>query len=46
MLLDPTAVPVASPPAVMFAAALELAQVALPVRFCVLPSVKVPMAVN
>jgi len=47
MLLDPTAAPVARPAAVMLTVAvLELAQVAVLVRFCVLPSLNVPVAVN
>ena len=47
MLLDPTADPVARPLALMFTVAvLEEAQVTVLVRFCVLPSLKVPVAVN
>ena len=47
MLLDPIAVPVASPVALrLTVAGVEEAQVAVLVRFCVLPSLKVPLAVN
>lgn len=47
MLLLPVATPVARPAAVIFATfGAELAQVAEFVRFCVLPSLKVPVAVN
>jgi len=47
MLLDPIAALVARPPALMFTVAgLELAHVAVLVRFCVLPSLNVPIAVN
>lgn len=47
MLLEPIAAPVAKPAALMFTVAgLEEAQVAVFVRFCVLPSLKVPVAVN
>lgn len=47
MLLEPTAAPVAKPAAVMLTVAvLELAHVAVFVRFCVLPSLNVPVAVN
>lgn len=47
MLLDPIAVPVASPMALMLTVAgLEEVQVAVFERFCVLPSLKVPVAVN
>ena len=47
MLLEPTAAPVARPAAVMLTVEmLELAQVAVFVRFCVLPSLNVPVAVN
>lgn len=47
MLLEPIAAPVARPVAVMFAIAeFELDQVAVLVRFCVVPSLKVPVAVN
>ena len=47
MLLDPTANPVARPLALMFTVVvLEEAQVTVLVRFWVLPSLKVPVAVN
>lgn len=47
MLLLPVATPVARPAAVIFpTVGAELAQVAVFVRFCVLPSLKVPVAVN
>lgn len=47
MLLEPSADPVAKPAALMFTiVGLEEAQVAVFVRFCVLPSLKVPVAVN
>ena len=47
MLLDPMVRPVARPLALMLAVAeFELVQVAEFVRFCVLPSLKVPVAVN
>ena len=47
MLLDPIAAPVARPLALMLTdAGLEEAQVAVFVRFCVLPSLKVPVAEN
>ena len=47
MLLEPIAAPVARPVALMLAVAgLEEVQVAVFVRFCVLPSLKVPVAVN
>ena len=47
MLLDPAAAPVARPAVVMLTVAvLELVQVAVFVKFCVLPSLKVPVAVN
>ena len=47
MLLVPIAAPVAKPPAAIFTVAeFELAHVALSVRFCVLPSLNVPVAVN
>jgi hypothetical protein len=47
MLLDPGATPFATPPLLTVAAAgLDELQVADAVRFCVLPSLKVPMAVN
>lgn len=47
ILLEPMAAPVAKPVELMFTVAgLELAQVTLSVRFCVLPSLKVPVAVN
>src|SRR5258707_6426238 len=47
MLLDPMAAPVARPAAVMLTVAgFEEAQGALFVRFCVLPSLNVPVAVN
>lgn len=46
-LLEPMAKPVARPLALMLTAAeFELVQVAEFVRFCVLPSLKVPVAVN
>ena len=46
-LLEPTPMPVAKPAALTFAAArLEEAQIAVFVRFCVLPSLNVPIAVN
>ena len=46
-LLEPVAPPVARPVALIFTAeGLELVQVAVFVRFCVLPSVNVPVAVN
>ena len=44
---DPTALPVASPAALMLAPAVfEELHVTELVRFCVLPSLKVPVAVN
>lgn len=47
MLLDPVAAPVAKPVVfILTAAVLELPQTAVFVRFCVLPSVNVPVAVN
>ena len=47
MLLLPIPEPVAKPVALMLTVAgLEEAQMELFVRFCVLPSLKVPMAVN
>ena len=47
MVLEPTAAPVAKPFALMLTVAvLELAQVVVLVKSCVLPSVKVPVAVN
>jgi len=47
MLVEPIAAPVARPVAVMFATAgLELDHVAVLVRFCVVPSLNVPVAVN
>ena len=47
MVTGPLATPVARPPAAIVAtAALEEDQVTELVRFCVLPSVKVPVAVN
>lgn len=47
ILLEPTPAPVANPPALMVAAAVfEELHVAELVRFCVEPSLKVPMAVN
>lgn len=47
MLLDPGAAPVARPVALMLTVdGLEEAQVAVFVRFWVLPSLKVPVAAN
>lgn len=47
MLLEPIAAPVARPVALILTAeGLELVQVAVFVRFCVLPSVNVPVAVS
>ena len=47
ILMDPMATPVARPLALILAVAgLEETQVAELVRFCVLPSLKVPVAVN
>lgn len=47
MLLEPIADPVARPAALMLTViGLELAQIAVFVKFCVLPSVNVPVAVN
>lgn len=47
MLLDPVDIPVARPPAVMLAAAVfEEPQATELVKFCVLPSLYVPIAVN
>ena len=47
MLLDPVAAPVAKPVGLtLIVAVLELAHTAVFVRFCVLPSVNVPVAVN
>lgn len=47
ILLEPIAVPVARPVALMLTAAgVEEAHVAVFVRFCVLPSLNVPVAVN
>ena len=46
-LADPTALPVASPAVLMLAAAaFDELQITELVRFCVLPSVNVPVAVN
>ena len=46
-LLEPTAIPVAKPlVAMLTAAVLDEAHVAVLLRFCVLPSLKVPVAVN
>ena len=47
MLLEPIAAPVARPPALMLTAAgLEEVQVTVFVTFCVVPSLKVAVAVN
>ena len=47
MLLEPIAAPVARPAAlILTVAGLDEAQVAVFVKFCVLPSLKVPVAVN
>src|SRR5215468_9205504 len=47
MLLEPIAAPVAKPVVLMLTVAVfEEAQVAVLVRFCVLPSLNVPVAVN
>ena len=47
MLLEPAAIPVAKPAELMVATPeLEELQVAEVVRFCVLPSLNVPLAVN
>lgn len=47
MLLEPMATPVAKPLALILAVAeFELVQAAEFVKFCVLPSLKVPVAVN
>src|SRR5262249_31032945 len=46
MLLEPVPIPEAKPPLTLTAAALEELHVAELVRFCVLPSLKVPVAVN
>lgn len=47
MLLEPVAAPVAKPVVLtLTVAVLELAQTAVFVRFCVLPSLNVPVAVN
>ena len=47
MFVDPTPAPLASPLALIVAAEVfEEVQVAEVVRFCVVPSVKVPVAVN
>ena len=46
MLLDPVPTPDAKPPTTLTAAAFEELHVAELVRFCVLPSLKVPVAVN
>lgn len=47
MLLVPMASPVARPLALIFTVAgVELIQVAVLVRFCVVPSLKVPVAAN
>ena len=47
MVLEPVAAPVAKPVVLTLTiAVLELAQTAVFVRFCVLPSVNVPVAVN
>ena len=47
ILADPTALPVARPPVLMLATAVfDELQVTELVRFCVLPSVNVPVAVN
>jgi hypothetical protein len=42
----PLAIPVAVPPLTVATAVLDDVHVALPVRFCVLPSVYFPVAVN
>lgn len=47
MLLEPAAIPVTNPAALIVATPeLEEVQVAEVVRFCVLPSLNVPLAVN
>lgn len=47
MLLEPIAAPMATPAALILTAAeFDEAHVAVLVRFCVLPSVNVPIAVN
>ena len=47
ILLEPSPAPVTRPAALMVAApGFELVHVTLFVRFCVLPSLKVPVAVN
>ena len=47
MMLEPMSVPVARPVALtLIAEGLELVQVAVFVRFCVVPSVNVPVAVS
>jgi hypothetical protein len=47
MLLEPTAMPLAKPVVLIVATAgFEELQVAEPVRFCVVPSLNVPVAVN
>ena len=47
MLLEPIAAPVASPaPLMLTVVGFEVAQAAVFVRFCVLPSLNVPVAVN
>ena len=47
ILLEPIAAPIARPVALMFTVAgLEEDQVTVLVKFCVVPSVKVPVAVN
>jgi hypothetical protein len=47
ILLEPTATPLARPVVLIVATAeFEELQVAEPVRFCVLPSLKVPVAMN
>jgi hypothetical protein len=47
MLLEPMAAPLAKPLVLIVATAVfEVLQVAEPVRFCVLPSLNVPVAVN
>jgi len=47
MFADPTALPVANPPVLMLTTAVfDELQVTELVRFCVLPSLNVPVAVN
>ena len=46
IVTEPLATPAAVPPLTVATAVFDDVQVALPVRFCVLPSVYLPVAVN